>query len=326
MRPWLCMLGLLAACGGATPQPDTPQSQPEPVVAAPTRPDPVALLPRETVGVVTVDVPLLRASPHWPVLRDLYASSLSEAPERRRALDELLEKAERVEQALVAGGGSVPIELGAVVVQGRFERGDGARLLAQLADERAAARMNPVQVEGRPGLGDGEAALVEVDQGLYLVGPYRRIRPPLRSPERPPALGGSVVRELLAQVPAEGAALHGWLDVPGGVDSLPVPAWVHEILSVVEAVAARVDLSAGLDALLRARMSSPAAADRVARELSAKVDTLAPSMIVRALGLDSVFSALELNAAGGDVVVRLQLGVDELAPIVEWLARVAEAR
>lgn len=324
---WL-PLALVVACGGAQVSPEAPAEEVGAVEAPPPPPrDPLSCVPADASGVVTVHLAALRSWPHFVTLRSWLPAMGTMTPDREHALDELLERADTVHFVLAPGRLGDSLDLGSVVLKGRFEPGAGQRLLLRLVDPRAAERMNTVEVEGRPGIGDGNAALVEVEEGLYVLGEYDTIRPVIRAPAGPAALEGAIVPSLLASLPPGEAAVEGWL-VGGEVVRSTVASQTPlgpDAASELVALAYRLDLSSGVRLTARARMASPEAAGRLAAEVRRRVDDLTQSLPARAFGLDILGPALQLSTEAGDVLARLELSDEQVSQLLDRLGGLAHA-
>ncbi len=324
-RVWFA-LGLAAACGGAQVSSEMPPEQAD-VTEAPPPPDPLSYLPADASGVVRVNLAAVRRWPHLSFVRRSLASATSATPERERAFDELLDRGDELHFALAPRESGRPPELAALAIKGRFEPGAGQTLLRRIIAPNVAAQLNPVEVEGYPGLGDSDAALVEVGDGLYVVGAYRSIRPALATPAHPAALGSPTVQALLRSLPAGVAAVEGWLVGDEYARALlAMTPLGSEVGSTFEGVAFRLDLSSGADLAARARTSSAADATRLAGDLRRFADGLTQSFLARAAGLDVLGAGLAISTEGSDVVARLQVAEADLVPLLEFLERIVSAR
>ncbi len=277
----------LVACGSTQ---ETGDTTPEPVdvaeVEAPRPLDPLSVLPRATISVVTVDIARLRTSPYYPTVHGWLDLLPDMTPERRQALETVITTTDRAMFAMVSRGDR-SAELGAIYFEGRFAEGQIGDLLRTIAAPPQAERFQEVQIGDYSGVGDDDAAVLQLEDGKYIMGPHQYIRESLQSPQRPASLSDANVAALEQALGATPAAIRGWVQLDASAQRLlaresDLPA---ELVEQLLAGAFVVDFADGATAEALGQTTSPQVAAQLAEVLQAEVDRYTTGLPARAAGL-----------------------------------------
>ncbi|MEM9070975.1 MAG: hypothetical protein AAGE52_20865 [Myxococcota bacterium] len=311
----IAILVLMTACGGAQ---DTHETVPDPVAAAEVAEpvNPLALLPASSLGVVTVDFSRLRESAHYATLVRWVDLIPDMTPERAQAIRTVLERGEVAHLALVEERSR--LNLGSIYVRGDFDMNAAQSLLRTIVDESVQHELQPRDVEGYPGFGDARAALVEIEPGSYVIGPYNHLQPALRSPVVPEAMSNPQVVEARAGLSGT-TVVSGWV-----VGSEPVWAEVVSAIPIdpsmvrtVQGGAFELDLPGDLNVVAHARGESDASAQALSNRLNQQVDELTGSFAARALGLGVIGEGFSSSAEGPMTTARLSMTQVDVTSLME---------
>lgn len=308
----LSMLLATAGCGGATPGPEEPGT--EPPRAGPEAED---LLPTDSFAYARFDVAALRDSPYAPTVARWYRSWGSlltqddeEAAVFARLVEVLAEHADEVVGAAYGCGGG-PCELRvALVFRGDFSDRPIERLAWTIP--RAEQQIDERQVEGHPALvidTPEELTGVRLGDDAWLWAPLAWAKQALRSGSRGegpltgPALSPLARRvdpsdaavTLMATLPPEerGRSLFGDLDLEGA--------------DRIRSAAVQLDASDGLSLLALADLPTDADARTVAASAERSMGESAEHPLVILLGLDELVAASTIDASDRSVELRMRL-------------------
>lgn len=307
-RPTIVLLALALACGGSDEPEDATEvgtAGAEEVIAPPPL-DPLALLPAESLGVTTIDLGRLRASPYYATFHGWLDLLPDLTHAQREAAERALANAEIAHIATVDRPCSSKCwTLGSVYVAGPM---DPATANATLQQFVRGDRFAPREVAGLPAFGDAQGAMVTVEDGKYLLGPTQYIEPPLRQARRPHAESNAAVASALAALGSE-STLRGW--VVGDATTRAVLAretpFSTDVTELMQGAAFRVDLANGLILEVVATATDPNAAAALSAALRREVDALTGSLPARAMGLGVLGTSTQIAVEGASVRATLRL-------------------
>lgn len=308
-RVELALAFSVLACAAACSK-DTPETTPVEVetsvgeVVLPVE----AYLPRNTWGRIDVDLTLVRSSPYYTNLRELLGAAPVEQDAQREVFSEILERVDGVTFAL--GTIRASGDLTGIVVRGSFTLDDVRRWLAAL--DVSDAVPTDIELDGRPGLTQRDATIVQMDPTTWLLGPTEVMREAFVSPAVPSAFSDPTYLEAKARSSLGAVALRGTiLGTPESQRfiSRESPLSLEESAHV-RAIAFAVAIDQGLRAEGFALLDDPNLAREVVARATLERDTLAQQAPVQMFGLGPVVSGIELVQADADAVVRVNLPDD----------------
>ena len=316
-----CVLALVLsfACGGGDAEEDvteigTTGGEVEPPPPPPL--DPLALMPVDSLTVTTFEVGRLRTSPYYPTVHGWLELISEISPRQREAIDVALASTELAHVSLVNQPCATKCwTLASIFLASSMDASAANAALQQAVEDETFA---PREVVGLPAFGNSQGAMVNVEPGKYLLGPFQYIEPPLQQPERPRAETNAAVASAMQALAGGDAMIRGWVVGDATTQSLLAreTPFSARLTSMVLGAAYRAELSNGLVLDVVATTADPASASTLADALRSEIDALTSGLPARAMGIRVLGEATTVRVVGNQAHLTLQLSDEQLRPLL----------
>jgi len=305
IRALAAVVLLAAGCGGADPVPARHGAE---AVQETGPPDPLVLLPSDTVGVLRIDMRRLRQSPYYPTVQGWVEQMEEVAAEQGRAgagdAGDVLERTDLILVAATSAGpdGADPDVM--VVARGSYREGE----LAAWAREGRAPDEPPLREEewsGHAILTNDEASMAALGTHTWLVATGDRIVEML---SRADGGGGATPRSsdvFRAMAERIGFEQHDVTIVaemtPHLREQLAEEARAATEQAFIESLVSfglRLDVQDGIDGEAIAETTNPVVAAALVDEARRQLDRARGEMMVRVIGLGPVLDGTSVRVEG----------------------------
>lgn len=323
----LAALLAVAACGGGTTTVQEETTTPVDVhhAEAAPRPSATSLLPADSFAVVEIDVARGRNSAYFDMVREWVVYLIQEEEPRDaeriiQTLDQAVQDIDRVWASFVPRGQS-RYDLGAIVFEGRFQPGEVEGWLQQIMPDHVREDLHEIEMGAYRGWQARDGALVQIDEGLYVLGPPDRIQGAVTAPAEPAAFSNADFLAAQQQLNVASPIVRVTvLGTPAGRHMLRYDSPLEAAGERASAAALAIDASSGAEVHALAMLDTPETAAGWAANLTRMRDEATRQMPLAMMPrLVAAMNAVQIQAQGTQAVVDFRISDADLRPLLETL-------